>query len=57
LLPFTTQGPQVQEGGRVVIRVSVPSQAKPTTYEVGGQTQYQNQKVVEVHPSRVKIGG
>jgi len=40
-----------------VISVTVPAQAQGGVYEVGGQTTYQDQTVIEIHAGRVKVGG
>ena len=40
---------------RFVFTVQIPQDAKPETYNVGGQTQYQGGEIKEIHASRVKL--
>jgi hypothetical protein len=44
------------EHHRQVINVTVPAHTQPGVYEVGGQTQYQDREVIELHAGRVKVG-
>ena len=40
---------------RFVFTIQIPESAKPETYSVGGQTQYQGSEIKEIHASRVKL--
>ena len=41
--------------GRALVTVTIPADAKPSVYTVGGQTHYQGQPVKEIHAQRISV--